>query len=208
MHSPTKNPNSLISVLPPRSPCLRGERTNPSMPENISIRIDGEYVPAHEGQTILEVARAGGKYIPTLCWLEGTSSRRRLPPLHRGGLRRGPPAARLHHSGAGRHERHHQLRKAHAVPPHRHRVPLRRTQSPVRRLRLQQPLRVAGHGAAPRRHPRALSLRLPETPRGSLPPALSCWTTTAASCARAACASAPRWKARTSGTSARAASAA
>ena len=28
------------------------------MPENISIRIDGEYVPAQEGQTILEVARA------------------------------------------------------------------------------------------------------------------------------------------------------
>src|ERR1035441_6644082 len=44
-----------------------------SMPENISIRIDGEYVPAHVGQTILEVARAGGKYIPTLCWLAGIS---------------------------------------------------------------------------------------------------------------------------------------
>src|ERR1700693_6178655 len=44
------------------------------MPENISIRIDGEYVPAHEGQTILEFARAGGNYIPTLCWLAGTSS--------------------------------------------------------------------------------------------------------------------------------------
>ncbi|MDE3165801.1 MAG: bidirectional hydrogenase complex protein HoxU [Acidobacteriota bacterium] len=40
------------------------------MPETISIRIDGEYVPAETGQTILEVARASGKYIPTLCWLE------------------------------------------------------------------------------------------------------------------------------------------
>ncbi len=40
------------------------------MPENISIRIDGEYVPAQAGQTILEVARASAKYIPTLCWLE------------------------------------------------------------------------------------------------------------------------------------------
>jgi bidirectional [NiFe] hydrogenase diaphorase subunit len=40
------------------------------LPEKISIRIDGEYVAAREGQTILEVARAGGKYIPTLCWLE------------------------------------------------------------------------------------------------------------------------------------------
>ena len=44
------------------------------MPEQISVRIDGEYVPAQEGQTILEVARAGNKYIPTLCWLEGISS--------------------------------------------------------------------------------------------------------------------------------------
>jgi len=38
--------------------------------DQISVRIDGEYVPACEGQTILEVARASGKYIPTLCWLE------------------------------------------------------------------------------------------------------------------------------------------
>ncbi|HYW45987.1 MAG TPA: bidirectional hydrogenase complex protein HoxU [Bryobacteraceae bacterium] len=43
------------------------------MPDKISIRIDGEYVPAHDGQTILEVARAGGKFIPTLCWLAGTT---------------------------------------------------------------------------------------------------------------------------------------
>ena len=43
------------------------------MSEKISVRIDGEYVPAQQGQTILEVARAGGKYIPTLCWLAGIS---------------------------------------------------------------------------------------------------------------------------------------
>jgi bidirectional [NiFe] hydrogenase diaphorase subunit len=40
------------------------------VPDKISVRIDGEYVAAQEGQTILEVARAGGKYIPTLCWME------------------------------------------------------------------------------------------------------------------------------------------
>ncbi len=40
------------------------------MSEKISVRIDGEYVAARQGQTILEVARASGKYIPTLCWLE------------------------------------------------------------------------------------------------------------------------------------------
>lgn len=39
------------------------------MPDKISIRIDGEYVAAHQGQTILEVARLSGKYIPTLCYL-------------------------------------------------------------------------------------------------------------------------------------------
>ncbi len=41
--------------------------------KTISIRIDGELVTAFEGQTILEAARAHGKKIPTLCWLEGLS---------------------------------------------------------------------------------------------------------------------------------------
>jgi len=40
----------------------------------LSIRIDGELVKATEGQTILEAARAAGKYIPTLCYLEGLSA--------------------------------------------------------------------------------------------------------------------------------------
>jgi bidirectional [NiFe] hydrogenase diaphorase subunit len=43
------------------------------MADKVSVRIDGEYVPAQEGQTILEVARRAGKYIPTLCWLENIS---------------------------------------------------------------------------------------------------------------------------------------
>jgi bidirectional [NiFe] hydrogenase diaphorase subunit len=37
----------------------------------ISARIEGELVTAREGQTILEVARAHGKAIPTLCHMEG-----------------------------------------------------------------------------------------------------------------------------------------
>jgi len=44
------------------------------MPEKISIKIDGAYVNATQGQTILEAARANGKYIPTLCYLEGLSA--------------------------------------------------------------------------------------------------------------------------------------
>ena len=42
--------------------------------KKVSLRIDGELVNALEGQTILETARASGKYIPTLCYLEGLSS--------------------------------------------------------------------------------------------------------------------------------------
>jgi len=42
--------------------------------EKISVKIDGEFVAAQEGQTILEVARANGKFIPTLCWLENISA--------------------------------------------------------------------------------------------------------------------------------------
>jgi bidirectional [NiFe] hydrogenase diaphorase subunit len=39
--------------------------------KKISLRIDGELVNAFEGQTVLEAARASGKSIPTLCFLEG-----------------------------------------------------------------------------------------------------------------------------------------
>ena len=42
--------------------------------KKVSIRIDGELVNSFEGQTVLEAARASGKYIPTLCYLEGLSS--------------------------------------------------------------------------------------------------------------------------------------
>ncbi len=42
--------------------------------KTISVRIDGELVTAHEGDTILEAARANGKQIPTLCYLKGLSA--------------------------------------------------------------------------------------------------------------------------------------
>ncbi len=42
------------------------------MPQKkLSIRIDGELISALEGQTILQAAKASGKYIPTLCDMEG-----------------------------------------------------------------------------------------------------------------------------------------
>jgi bidirectional [NiFe] hydrogenase diaphorase subunit len=40
----------------------------------VSLRIDGELVSAMEGETILQAARAAGKTIPTLCYLEGLSA--------------------------------------------------------------------------------------------------------------------------------------
>jgi bidirectional [NiFe] hydrogenase diaphorase subunit len=39
--------------------------------KKISIRIDGELISALESQTILQAAQANGKYIPTLCDLDG-----------------------------------------------------------------------------------------------------------------------------------------
>ncbi len=44
------------------------------MPQKVSIRIDGEYVDAREGQTILEVAAAAGKFIPALCHMDGLTA--------------------------------------------------------------------------------------------------------------------------------------
>ena len=44
------------------------------MPRKISLRIDGELVSATGDQTILDVARASNKFIPTLCYLKGLSS--------------------------------------------------------------------------------------------------------------------------------------
>jgi bidirectional [NiFe] hydrogenase diaphorase subunit len=42
--------------------------------QEVSVRIDGELCTASEGQTIYEVARANGRYIPALCHMEGLSS--------------------------------------------------------------------------------------------------------------------------------------
>ncbi len=39
-----------------------------------TLKIDGHDLGAREDQTILEVARENGIYIPTLCWLEGLSN--------------------------------------------------------------------------------------------------------------------------------------
>ena len=102
--------------------------------------------------------------------------------------------------------RHHQLREADAYRRIAVEFLFSRAQSRLRGLRLQQPLRTAGHGAAARASPAcAIRYRYPQL-AVDVSHRATCWTTTAASCAPAACASARKSKARTSGTSARAAS--
>ncbi len=44
------------------------------MPQKISIRIDGEYIFAAAGQTILEAAFNSGRSIPSLCYMKGLTS--------------------------------------------------------------------------------------------------------------------------------------
>ncbi|MCW5978258.1 MAG: bidirectional hydrogenase complex protein HoxU [Bryobacteraceae bacterium] len=44
------------------------------MPRKLSIRIDGQYLYASEGQTILEAAYANGKPIPALCYMKGLAA--------------------------------------------------------------------------------------------------------------------------------------
>jgi formate dehydrogenase major subunit len=44
-----------------------------SAPKKITVTVDGKKCVGHEGQTILEIARANNVYIPTLCFLEHLS---------------------------------------------------------------------------------------------------------------------------------------
>ena len=63
-----------------------------------TLTIDGREVGAREDQTILEVARENGIFIPTLCDLPGLSALGRLPPVPGGGEGHAtaccPPASR------------------------------------------------------------------------------------------------------------------
>ena len=44
------------------------------MNEKVMVRIDGEVIAAKPGQSVLQVARDNGKYIPALCYMEGLSA--------------------------------------------------------------------------------------------------------------------------------------
>ena len=79
------------------------------MSQQISVRIDGELCTATEGQTIFQVAQANGRYIPSLCHMEGLSSAGscRLCLVEVAGVGRLLPACTT--PGAQRHVGHHQL---------------------------------------------------------------------------------------------------
>ena len=80
--------------------------------KTISVRIDGELIAAQEGQTILEVARANGREIPSLCYLKGLSAIGACPRVRCGVRRNRSPAPGLHHAHAGGHvDRHHDSAK-------------------------------------------------------------------------------------------------
>ena len=176
------------------------------MPAKVfSIRIDGELVKAAEGQTILEAARARREIHPDALLPGRVERGGRLPPMHRAGVRHRPAAARLHHAGAGRHVGDDQFAQADRVPAHGGRAAAGRAQSRVRGVRFERALRAAIHGAIARRDARALPVQLSEACRWTCRTSASCSITTAASCARAACAFARKWKERTCGKSLRAA---
>jgi bidirectional [NiFe] hydrogenase diaphorase subunit len=42
--------------------------------QKLKVRIDGEFVAASPGQSVLQVARAASKYIPALCYMEGLTA--------------------------------------------------------------------------------------------------------------------------------------
>ncbi len=44
------------------------------MPSSISLRIDGKFIRAAKGQTILEAASSAGKFIPASCNMKGLSA--------------------------------------------------------------------------------------------------------------------------------------
>ena len=77
---------------------------------------------------------------------------------------------------------------------------LRRAQSRVQRLRQQRTLRIAGDGAEAGHHPHRSALPLSDCSRSTARTRCSGRMTTAASCARAACACVMRSKVRTRGT--------
>ena len=63
-----------MSTIPLTPPTTGRQAPSAGQRDRVALKIDGAYVEATAGQTILEAAQANGKYIPTLCYLEGLSA--------------------------------------------------------------------------------------------------------------------------------------
>ena len=165
-----------------------------------TLVIDEQEVSARAGQTILEVARENDIDIPTLCHLDGLSDvgacRLCLVEI-KGSNKLLPACVATVQEGM---EVTHQHRAAAEASPHDSRTAVCRAQSHLLGLRGQRPLRTADPGQEQGLTHVRLPYRNPELPRRRLARALHRSITIAAFCARAACASAPKLKARTSGT--------
>ena len=78
-------------------------RRKTNLPRKNLIRIDGEFVSAARRPDHPRGGARQRQVHPNALLPGGHHARGRLPAVHRGGLGSRPPAARLHHSGAGRH---------------------------------------------------------------------------------------------------------
>ena len=176
------------------------------MSQQVSVRIDGELCTATEGQTIFEVARANGRYIPALCHMEGLSSAGtcRLCLVEVAGI--GPAAARLHDARPQRHVGHHQFGQSGSSSPDGVGVAVRRAQPLFARCACPTAIASCRRWRRSWASPTSASPTTIRACRWTRRIPASCSTTTAASFARVASASATRSKAPTSGTSPRAAS--
>ena len=156
----------------------------------------------HRGrQTILQAARANGKYIPTLCYLEGLSAvgACRLCIVEVSGTDRLLPACTT------------PVQEGMSVTTNSEKL------TRYRRMAIELLFSERNHICAVcvsnghcelqamaqdvGRHHRALPVQLSRGCRWTCRTSASCWTTTAASCVRAACVSARKWRARMSGMS-------
>ena len=96
------------------------------MGNKVPLTINGKDVEAMSGQTILEVARQQGIYIPTLCHYFQNDECRRLPRLRRGSGKGALPGRLLLHACQSRHGDSHRHQKGQRRPKNDRRAPLGR----------------------------------------------------------------------------------
>ncbi len=170
--------------------------------QEISVRIDGELCRASEGQTILDVARANKKYIPTLCFLEGLtpSGSCRLCLVEVAGVGRLLPACTTPiqngmsvNTNSEKLLRHRQMAMEFLLLERNHYCAICVCNN---HCELQAMAQRLGRDARP------LSLQLSPAACGCFASSATFWTTTAAFCAPAACGCARRWRGQTFGKSA------